>query len=203
MLQGSEEQMVIFCRFRVTLGELSARLTAEGIQHSVYHGGLSRQETEAAIERFRNGVQVLLSTESGGEGRNIHFCRTIVNFDLPWDPMLIEQRIGRVHRIGQTRDVFVFNLVLAGSLEEETLRILEDKIHLFELVVGEVDSILGHLERREEFADILLDLWAGAGSDADRRQRFEAFGDELAAARSSYEDEKALGESVLADELEA
>ena len=202
MLRGSEEQMVIFCRFRVTLGELSTRLTAEGISHAVYHGRLSRQEKEAAIERFRGGAQALLSTESGGEGRNIHFCRTIVNFDLPWDPMLIEQRIGRVHRIGQTRDVFVFNLALAGSLEEELLRILEEKIHLFELVVGEVDSILGHLERREEFSDILLDLWAGARSDADRRQRFDAFGDELAAARSSYEEEKAIGESVLADGLE-
>lgn len=203
MLAGSDEQMVIFCRFRVTLRELSERLAAEGTPHTVYHGGLSRQEKDAAIERFRNGTQVLLSTESGGEGRNIHFCRTIVNYDLPWDPMLIEQRIGRVHRIGQTRDVFVFNLALAGTLEEELLRILEEKIHLFELVVGEVDSILGHLERREEFADILLDLWAGARDDTDRLQRFDAFGNELAAARFSYEQEKALGDSLLADDLEA
>jgi hypothetical protein len=126
-----------------------------------------------------------------------------VNYDLPWDPMQIEQRVGRVHRIGQRRDVFVFNLVLAGTLEEELLRILEEKIHLFELVVGEVDSILGHLERREEFADILLGLWAGSGEEAERRRRFEGFGEELAAARAAYERQRSVAESLLQDHLEA
>ncbi len=202
LLAGSEEQMIIFCRYRATLTELSERLSQAGTGFVVHHGGLSRPDKDSAIARFRDGVPVLLSTESGGEGRNIQFCRTIVNYDLPWDPMSIEQRIGRVHRIGQTRDVFVFNLALAGTIEEEMLRVLEEKIHLFELIVGEVDSILGHLDRREDFADIVLDLWVRASGDDDRRERFTAFGKELDLARSSYEQEKSLGDSLFADDLE-
>ncbi len=202
MTRASNEQMVVFCRFRATLDELSAELSEAGIGHAVYHGGLTRGAKDTAIEDFRSGAQVLLSTESGGEGRNIQFCRTVVNYDLPWDPMLIEQRIGRVHRIGQERDVFVFNLVLAGTLEEEMLRILDEKIHLFELIVGEVDSILGHLERREEFSEILLDLWAAPGDDAERRRRIESFGAELEAARASYEKQRSFDESLFSDSLE-
>ncbi|UCE03133.1 MAG: DEAD/DEAH box helicase family protein [Candidatus Latescibacterota bacterium] len=202
LVARSDEQMVVFCRQRTTIGELSRRLTESRISHAVYHGSLARHEKDQVIEAFRAGARVLLSTESGGEGRNIQFCRTIVNYDLPWDPMLIEQRIGRVHRIGQTRDVFVFNLVVAGTLEEELLRILEDKIHLFELIVGEVDSILGNLNRRDDFANIILDLWAGARDENDRRARFDAFGAELAASRLAYEKEKELDESLFADDLE-
>jgi len=202
LVARSDEPMIVFCRFRTTLSELSERLSEAGVVHLVYHGGLSRRDKDTAIERFRNGARVLLSTESGGEGRNIQFCRTIVNYDLPWDPMLIEQRVGRVHRIGQTRDVFVFNLVLAGTVEEEMLRVLEEKIHLFELIVGEVDSILGHLEHGADFAEILLDLWAG-GADADeRRARFDGFGRQLDAARTAYEEAKRAGDKLFADELE-
>jgi SNF2 family DNA or RNA helicase len=203
LLAMTDDQVVVFCRYRATLAGLSRSLEAGSIGHVVYHGGLSRAEKDAAIDAFRDGARVLLSTESGGEGRNIQFCRTVVNYDLPWDPMAIEQRIGRVHRIGQRRDVFVFNLVLAGTLEEELLRILEEKIHLFELIVGEVDSILGHLDRREEFADILLDLWAGARDEAERRARFDAFGKSLEAARASYEQERSLEGALFADDLEA
>jgi superfamily II DNA/RNA helicase len=68
-------------------------------------------EKDRAVEKFRNEVPLFLCTESGGEGRNLQFCNTMVNFDLPWNPMSIEQRIGRIHRIGQTRDVFIFNLI--------------------------------------------------------------------------------------------
>ena len=73
--------------------------------------------------RFRDGVPVLLCSESGGEGRNLQFCNTLINFDIPWNPMAIEQRIGRIDRIGQTREVFVFNLVPRGTIEDAVLRL--------------------------------------------------------------------------------
>ncbi len=202
LLSDSEDQVLVFCRYRATLADLAERLTGAGISHVQYHGNLTRAEKDRAIEAFREGARVLLSTESGGEGRNMQFCRALINSDLPWDPMLIEQRIGRLHRIGQRRDVFVFNLVLAGTLEEELLRILEEKIHLFELLVGEVDSILGHLDRREEFAEIILDLWAGSQNDQETRGRFDQFGLDLEAARKSYESEKSLDEAIFSDGLE-
>ena len=96
---------------------------------------MSLKQKDEAIAAFRDNVSVLLASETGGEGRNIYFANAIVNYDLPWNPMKIEQRIGRIHRIGQTQDVFIFNFCLKGSIEEYILRILHDKINMFELVV--------------------------------------------------------------------
>ncbi len=89
----------------------SARRTASPT--ALFSGDLSRAEKDAAIARFRDQARVLLSTGAGGEGRNLQFADTVINFDLPWNPMRIEQRIGRVHRIGQDADVFVFNFCQA------------------------------------------------------------------------------------------
>ena len=85
-----------------------------GISHALFSGDLSRADKDAAIASFRDQARVLLSTGAGGEGRNLQFADTVINFDLPWNPMRLEQRIGRVHRIGQTHDVFVFNFCQAG-----------------------------------------------------------------------------------------
>ena len=115
---------------------------------------------------FRDRLPVMLCSESGGEGRNLQFANTLVNFDLPWNPMRIEQRVGRIHRIGQTRDVFIFNLCTAGSLEARILALLDEKIRMFELVVGEVGSILGNLQGGEEFESLVLDLWLRSHDDA-------------------------------------
>ena len=81
----------------------------------VYHGSLARQDKEKAIGAFRGGVPVMLSTESAGEGRNLQFCHMMINVDLPWNPMQIEQRLGRLHRVGQTHDVLLTNLVARGT----------------------------------------------------------------------------------------
>ena len=141
-----------------------------------------RAAKDAAVDAFRDEVPVLLCSESGGEGRNLQFCNTLINFDIPWNPMAIEQRIGRIDRIGQTREVFVFNLVTAGTIEDEVLRILDEKINMFELVVGEVGAILGEFEDQHDFSTLVLDAWLrtseagarhgvrGAGGTAARRQ---------------------------------
>lgn len=93
----------------------------------------------------------MLATDVGGEGRNLQFANVLVNYDLPWNPMKIEQRIGRLHRIGQTREVRVFSLCARGSAEERILDVLDRRIHLFELVIGEVDLILGRALDEKEF----------------------------------------------------
>ena len=104
-------------------------------------------------------MPLLLCSESGGEGRNLQFCNTLINFDIPWNPMAIEQRIGRIDRIGQTREVYVFNLATAGTIEDAVLRILDEKINMFELVVGEVGAILGEFEEQQDFSTLVLDAW--------------------------------------------
>jgi hypothetical protein len=114
--------------------------------------------------------------------------------------MAIEQRIGRIDRIGQSREVFVFNLVTRGTLEEQVLALLDEKISMFELVVGEVGAILGGIEEEREFPDLVLDAWLEA-TDAARCQAFEALGQRLEQARQQHEDAKALDEKLFGEEF--
>jgi superfamily II DNA/RNA helicase len=144
---------------------------------------------------------VLLSTESGGEGRNIQFCNTLINFDIPWNPMAIEQRVGRIDRIGQNREVFVFNLVTRGTVEEQMLRLLDEKINMFELVVGEAGAILGELDEERNFADLVLDAWLETTA-AGRAEAFDALGRRLGEAQSQYSDAKALDDALFGEEFE-
>ena len=84
-------------------------------------------------------MRVMVSTSAGGEGQNFQFCHNIVNYDLPWNPMRVEQRIGRVHRIGQKDDVHIFNLALSGTIEAYILELLYMKINLFRMALGDMD----------------------------------------------------------------
>jgi hypothetical protein len=174
---------------------------AMGVLLARFDGSLSGPQKDAAIAAFRDSASVLLCTQSGGEGRNIQFCNTLINFDVPWNPMAIEQRIGRIDRIGQNREVFVFNLVTRGTLEEQILALLDEKISMFELVVGEVGAILGGLEEEREFPDLVLDAWLGA-TEAARSLAFEALGQRLEQARQQHEDAKALDEKLFGEDFE-
>src|SRR5436309_13428293 len=100
--------------------------------------------------------------------------------------MRIEQRVGRVHRIGQTQEVFVFNFCQAGSIEEQLLRVLHDKINMFELVVGEIDAILGELDESQDFAALALDLWAAGRRDGEVDQAFDSLAERLVEAKKKY-----------------
>ena len=103
---------------------------------------------DSAIDSFRvgTGPQVLISTEAGGEGRNFQFAHILVNYDLPWNPMRVEQRIGRIDRIGQEHPVTIFNFHVQGTIEGRILDVLERRIHLFEESIGGLDPILGEAE---------------------------------------------------------
>lgn len=191
LLQQFADKLVVFTQFRATQEELLAALDAAGHEVAVFHGGLSRLDKERAIAQFRGPANVLLTTDAGSEGRNLQFAHGICNFDLPWNPMKIEQRIGRLSRIGQTHDVHVFNLVAADTLEAALLHLLEAKLSLFELVIGEVDMILGNLEDEREFDDVVTDLWADSADSADFARRMEALGDRLLAAKEAYFSQRA------------
>jgi superfamily II DNA or RNA helicase len=195
------EKKLVFVHSRETLAHLATRLERSGISLARFDGSLSGPEKDAAIAAFRDHATVLLCTQSGGEGRNIQFCNTLINFDVPWNPMAIEQRIGRIDRIGQSREVFVFNLVTRGTLEEQILALLDEKISMFELVVGEVGAILSGLEEEREFPDLVLDAWLGA-TEVARLQAFEALGQRLEQARLQHEDAKALDEKLFGEDFE-
>jgi SNF2 family DNA or RNA helicase len=183
---GSGEKVLVFTAFRQTLDQMAGHLAAAGIPAAIYHGSLARGEKERAIAAFRDDAQVLLSTESAGEGRNLQFCHVMVNMDLPWNPMQIEQRLGRLHRVGQAHDVLLTNLVASGTIEEQVLRVLEAKINLFELVVGELDMILGRVDDDFDFETTVFDAFVASGDDAEFGERMAAIGDDLARARTDY-----------------
>jgi superfamily II DNA or RNA helicase len=198
--RNADEKKLVFVQSRETLEHLAARLEAEGIGHARFDGSMSGPDKDAAIAFFREHSSVLLCTQSGGEGRNIQFCNTLINFDVPWNPMAIEQRIGRIDRIGQTREVFVFNLVARGTVEEKVLGLLEEKISMFELVVGEIGAIIGNVEEEHEFSDLVLAAWLEA-SEAGRAAAFAALGNKLGFARRQHDEAKELDERLFGQDF--
>lgn len=180
------EKVLVFTGFRQTLDRLAEQVAAAGIPAATYHGSLPRAGKEAAIAAFRDELPVLLSTESAGEGRNLQFCHVMVNVDLPWNPMQIEQRVGRLHRVGQEHDVVITNLVAKGTIEQRVLRVLEAKINLFELVVGELDLILGRLDDDFDLESTIFDAFLHSADDTEFDARLDSIGDDLARARRDY-----------------
>lgn len=180
------DKVLVFTAFRQTLDQLAGQVADAEISAGVYHGSLARAEKERVIASFRDDVPILLSTESAGEGRNLQFCHVMVNMDLPWNPMQIEQRLGRLHRVGQQHDVLLTNLVAKGTIEEQVLRVLEAKINLFELVVGELDMILGRVDDDFDFESTVFDAYVRADDDTEFVRRLEEIGDALSQARTDY-----------------
>ena len=194
------EKVLVFTAFRQTLDTVAESVRAAGIDAAVYDGGLSRAEKERVIGAFRDDVPVLLSTESAGEGRNLQFCHVMINFDLPWNPMQIEQRLGRLHRVGQTHDVLLTNLVSKGSIEERILHVLEAKINMFELVVGELDMILGRIDDDFDFERAVFDAFATADDDGAFARRMDEIGADLVAARDTYLRSRLGMDALVGDE---
>ena len=156
---------------------------------------------QGLVDSFRDQGGALLLTRSGTEGRNLQFCHRLVNFDLPWNPMEIEQRIGRLHRIGQERVVEIYNLVQAGTLQAHLLEILEGKLNLFDLVVGETGLILGERFTSEDFEEEIFRRWQNAANDL--AGALQTLGDELSRARSGLEAIKRLDETLFAHDYES
>jgi SNF2 family DNA or RNA helicase len=194
------EKVLVFTAFRQTLAALATHLSRAGIDAAIYHGSLNRAGKEAAIAAFRGDAPVLLSTESAGEGRNMQFCHVMINVDLPWNPMQIEQRVGRLHRVGQEHDVQVTNLVAMGTIEERILSVLESKINLFELVVGELDMILGRVDDDFDFETSVFDAFVGAADDTAFADRLAQLGARLADARAAYVQGRGHLDALLGEE---
>ncbi len=202
LLKNPNEKKIVFTQFIKTLDYITDVLTRHEIPHLVFRGSMSLYEKEVAIRGFRDEVPILVSTESGGEGRNIQFCNTIINFDLPWNPMKIEQRIGRLHRIGQTRDVFIFNLSIKETIEDYIIEILDSKINMFEMVIGEIEPILGYLGEDKEFEDIIMEIWLNSSNQEGLKGGFEQLGVDLIKAKNEYLKAKTLDDEIFGQDYE-
>jgi len=182
-------KVLIFTEYRGTQDYLAGLLSNAGWSVNLFHGSQTPQKKDDSVEAFRTGEgrQVLIATEAGAEGRNFQFCHMLINYDLPWNPMTVEQRIGRIDRIGQENTVMVFNFCVKGSIEERVLDVLERRINLFEATVGGLDPILG------DVAGDLRDIMQKAREDRpaaidDLGKRLEAQVEEARKADARLQD---------------
>lgn len=200
--KNPDDKKLVFTQFISSMDYISELFLRHGIPHVMFRGDMTVREKDEAISSFKGDIPVLISTESGGEGRNMQFCNTIINFDLPWNPMRIEQRIGRLHRIGQGRDVFIFNLSVKGTVEDYIIDILDNKINMFEMVIGEIEPILGYVGEDKDFEEIILDLWLESGDNKGLEDSFEKLGQDMANAKKEYLEAKKIDSEVFGEDYE-
>jgi SNF2 family DNA or RNA helicase len=142
IIAQANDKVIIFTEYRASQAYLQWYLNSKGITSVLFNGKFKKSKRDWMKRLFKEHAQVLIATESGGEGINLQFCHHVINYDLPWNPMKLEQRIGRVHRLGQEHDVHIYNLAIQNTIEEDILDLLYVKIDVFEKVVGELDDIL-------------------------------------------------------------
>lgn len=169
-VRDPEQRIIVFSSFRRTLDHLSKQLNALGFSTMELHGGIKvdRQETVSAFSNSSGGT-ILLTSEVGGEGLDLQFCRILINWDLPWNPMKVEQRIGRIDRIGQqSPSIDIINLIAEETIEEQVYERLYLRLGIIEATIGDFEPILGEIIR-----DIELILTDPALDDQGRAQELE------------------------------
>ena len=160
---GRQRKLIIFTEHRDTLNYLTVKirgLTGNAESVVVIHGGVKREERRKVQEVFRNDpeVRVLLATDAAGEGVNLQNANLMVNYDLPWNPNRIEQRFGRIHRIGQTEVCHLWNMVAAGTREGDVFQRLFDKLEIERKALGgRVFDILGKVFEDKSLKDLLIE----------------------------------------------
>ncbi len=191
LIKEINDKVIIFTEYRATQLYLQWFLQQHGISSVPFRGGFKRGKKDWMKELFKNRAQVLIATEAGGEGINLQFCHHVINYDLPWNPMRLEQRIGRVHRLGQTNDVYIYNFAVKDTVEEHILKLLYEKIRLFERVVGELDDILTKMDMND-FENYLHDIFFRSRSEGEMKIKMENlttmidFVDQLAKGGEQY-----------------
>lgn len=146
LAEDATSKVLVFSFFKRTLGYLNSQLRNEGFRVNVIHGGVRMADRREVIQRFATDPheRVLLSSEVGAEGLDFQFCDVLINYDLPWNPMQVEQRIGRLDRFGQTHDrIRIINFYLEDSIETRIFQRLYHRIGIFERSIGDLEAILG------------------------------------------------------------
>lgn len=184
LIQSIDDKVIIFTEYRATQMYLQWFFKQHNISSVPFRGGFKRGKKDWMRELFRNHAQVLIATEAGGEGINLQFCHHIINYDLPWNPMRIEQRIGRLHRLGQQHDVQIYNFAVQETIEQKILDLLYDKIHLFESVIGQLDDILAKIEL-PDLDEHVNNIIEQSSSDGEMKIKF----DHLAAVINEAQEE--------------
>jgi SNF2 family DNA or RNA helicase len=157
-MEENEAKFLIFTEFIGTQNYLNEMLSKKGYKVVLLNGSMDMDERKKVLMDFKEDADILISTDAGGEGLNLQFCHIVINYDMPWNPMKIEQRIGRVDRIGQQRDVLVFNFVLEDTIENRVREILEEKLQIIykEFGVDKLSDVLDSFESGVDFTDVYI-----------------------------------------------
>lgn len=215
------EKVIIFAYFKGTLRYLFRRLGSDSFGCAMIHGDVENEQRLVEIDRFRDdpAVQVLLSSEVGSEGIDLQFCRVVINYDLPWNPMRVEQRIGRIDRVGQKADrLTIVHFKVKDTIEERLYERLHEKLRIFENSIGDLEAVLG--DELQKLTMYLLGKELTPTEEEERieltrraienklrmMQQLEDEGESLLALSdliaSKVEQNRALGRYVTADELQ-
>lgn len=186
LVKQTNDKVIVFTEYRASQEYLMYMLEQTDIRAIPFRGGFGRGKKDWMKDLFAKRAQVMVATEAGGEGINLQFCNHVINFDLPWNPMRIEQRIGRVHRLGQTRDVFIYNMATRGTIEEHIVNLLQEKIRMFEMVIGELDLILGKIKLSKNIENDIMDWIMEAQSDTELTAQFDRLGQQVTKAKEEW-----------------
>ena len=167
------KQAMVFSYFRLTLAYLDGKLRDAGYTTRVMHGGIALDDREQIMRDFRAGAfEILLMSEVGSEGLDFEFCGALINYDLPWNPMRVEQRIGRLDRFGQKHEkVLIYNFSVDGTIEDRILLRLYERIGVFEESIGELEPIIS--DEIDDLANLLADVRLTPAEQELRAQQIE------------------------------
>ncbi|MGH2485346.1 MAG: DEAD/DEAH box helicase, partial [Ktedonobacterales bacterium] len=196
---GAEPALIFTLRLE-TAAHLRETLNARGRRAEWYVGALSRAERERVVARFNAGeIDTLVATDAGAEGLNLQErCHTLFNYDLHWNPMRIEQRIGRVHRLGQKHDVQVHNFVLKDSIDDYVVKLLYQKINLFTMTIGALETVLAESHEGEiDLEERVLEILLRNESRDDMSAAVDALGAEMAQAMGRQHEAELLTTEAL------
>jgi len=184
-IQSTGEKLLIFTESRDTLDYLAEKLRGWNYSVVTLHGGMNLDERIRAEHNFRERAQIMVSTEAGGEGINLQFCALMVNYDIPWNPNRLEQRMGRIHRYGQRKEVHIYNLVATDTREGRVLRTLFDKLERIREAYGSdrVFDVIGDLLPGASLKDLIVDAIANRRTLDDIIAELECLPDEEAIRR--------------------
>lgn len=195
-----KDKILIYTIYVDTQKYLATVLKKLKIDFRPFGGYMKSKERIATIREFNENpkVQILLSTDAGSEGLNLqHQCHVIINFDLPWNPMKMEQRIGRLHRIGQKYKVLVYNLAVRGSIDERIVKRLYEKIGITKRAIGEIEPILTELEERAKIQDEILEIISEARTPEDLETKIKALERDIAEGEKSAKEIRLFSQEIF------
>ena len=158
LCEDTSQKIIIFTEFMATQEYLKRILVSKDYSVSILNGSMSIEERNDALHEFRDKTSIFISTDAGGEGLNLQFSNIIINYDLPWNPMKIEQRCGRADRIGQTRDVQIYNFIVEDTVENRVREVLEEKLSVIlkEIGVDKYSDVLDSEVAELDFTEVYM-----------------------------------------------